>query len=138
MTTLNQLINRTTPRKVKLRRIHSPQLRGCPHKRAIVVQIRTVKPKKPNSAIRKIAKIRIPSTRKRTIAYIPGSGHTLQKYSVVLVRGGRVPDLPGVLYHLVRGALEFTPLENWVRVHRRSVYGVKKAGHFRAWNVTLR
>ena len=124
--TLSQLCRFRSFRLRKLHKVKATQLRGCPHKRAIVDQIRLVKPKKPNSAIRKVAKVVLSSTRRSIIAYIPGRGHALQKFSVVLVRGGRVKDLPGVQYHLVRGAYEFNPLESNPRVHRRSKYGVKK------------
>lgn len=84
-----------------------------------------MKPKKPNSAIRKIAKVRLYKTKRNILAYIPGQGHTLQKYSVVLVRGGRVKDLPGVKYHILRGQYDFPAVESVVRRHGRSKYGLK-------------
>ncbi len=112
-------------RSKKSHPVKSRQLRGCPHKKAIVSELRIVKPKKPNSALRKVAQVRITSSNKKVLSYIPGFGHNLQKFSVVLVRGGRVKDLPGVQYHLVRGALEFSYYETIVRHKRRSKYGVK-------------
>lgn len=123
MATLNQ-INRGL-RKRKLKIVHSPALRHCPQKRATRIKVYTTKPKKPNSAIRKIAKIKL-STGQKIIAYIPGHGHNLQQYSVVLVRGGRVPDLPGVLYHILRGKYDFTGLEKTNRSARRSKFSVQK------------
>jgi len=97
--------------------------KGSPQKRGVCVQVRTVTPKKPNSALRKIARVRLTNGMEVT-AYIPGEGHELQEHSVVLIRGGRVPDLPGVRYHIVRGALDTTGVEN--RKRGRSKYGSKK------------
>lgn len=102
----------------------SKGLRGCPQKRGVCVKVRTMKPKKPNSAQRKIAKVRLSTTRQVT-CYIVGKGHNLREYSMVLVRGGRVPDLPGVQYHLIKGKFDFSPEEVWVRKHARSKYGIK-------------
>jgi small subunit ribosomal protein S12 len=97
--------------------------KGSPQKRGVCLQVKTVTPKKPNSALRKVARVRL-SNGIEVTAYIPGEGHTLQEHSVVLVRGGRVPDLPGVRYHIVRGALDSTGVEN--RRQGRSRYGTKK------------
>ena len=98
--------------------------RGNPFKRGVCVQVRTMTPKKPNSALRKIARVRLTNQMEVT-AYIPGEGHTLQEHSVVLVRGGRVKDLPGVRYHVVRGALDSTGVDN--RKRGRSKYGSKRS-----------
>ena len=95
---------------------------GSPQKRGVCVQVRTVTPKKPNSALRKVARVRL-SNGMEVLAYIPGEGHTLQEHSVVLVRGGRVKDLPGVRYHIVRGAYDATGVED--RKQSRSKYGAK-------------
>jgi small subunit ribosomal protein S12 len=105
----------------------SRQARGAPQKRGVCTQVRTMPPKKPNSALRKIARVRL-SNGIEVTAYIPGEGHTLQDHSVVLVRGGRVKDLPGVRYHIVRGSLDATGVNN--RKQGRSKYGTKlpKAG----------
>ncbi|MCJ7743923.1 MAG: 30S ribosomal protein S12 [Dehalococcoidales bacterium] len=98
--------------------------RGSPQKRGVCLQVKTTTPKKPNSALRKVAKVRLTNGMEVT-AYIPGEGHELQEHSVVLIRGGRVPDLPGVRYHIVRGALDCTGVSN--RRRSRSLYGTKKA-----------
>jgi len=97
---------------------------GSPQKRGVCLQVKTTTPKKPNSALRKVAKVRLTNGMEVT-AYIPGEGHELQEHSVVLIRGGRVPDLPGVRYHIVRGALDCTGVSN--RRRSRSLYGTKKA-----------
>jgi len=102
---------------------NTPALKGNPQKKGVCVKIFIRSPKKPNSANRKVAKIKL-SNGTRIEAYIPGEGHTLQQYSVVLMRGGRVPDLPGVKYHLIRGKLDFKGVKN--RKTSRSSYGVKK------------
>jgi len=99
------------------------RLKGAPQKRGVCTQVRTITPKKPNSALRKIARVRLSNGRDVT-AYIPGEGHNLQEHSVVLVRGGRVPDLPSVKYHIVRGALDAGGVNN--RRQGRSKYGAKK------------
>jgi small subunit ribosomal protein S12 len=97
--------------------------KGSPQKRGVCLQVKTVTPKKPNSALRKVARVRLTNGMEVT-AYIPGEGHSLQEHSVVLIRGGRVPDLPGVRYHIIRGALDATGVEN--RRQGRSRYGTKK------------
>jgi len=97
--------------------------KGSPQKRGVCLQVKTVTPKKPNSALRKIARVRLTNGMEVT-AYIPGEGHTLQEHSVVLIRGGRVKDLPGVRYHIIRGALDATGVEG--RRRGRSLYGTKK------------
>ena len=98
---------------------------GSPQKRGVCTQVRTVTPKKPNSALRKVARVRL-SNGIEVTAYIPGEGHSLQEHSVVLIRGGRVRDLPGVRYHIIRGALDATGVQN--RKRGRSKYGTRKAG----------
>ena len=121
MPTMNQLVRlgrRTPPRKSK-----SPVLESCPFKRGVCTQVKTMTPKKPNSALRKIARVRL-SNKKEITAYIPGEGHNLQEHSIVLVRGGRVKDLPGVRYHIVRGTLDAVGVEG--RRRSRSCYGAKK------------
>jgi len=112
------------PRQKKKHYVISRTLQGRPHLRAVCLKVYTTKPKKPNSAIRKIAKVRL-STGKKTIVYIPGCGHNLQEHSVVLVRGGRVPDLPGVHYHAIRGKYDFSSNESFQRKKRRSKFGIK-------------
>ncbi|KAJ1743316.1 hypothetical protein LPJ78_001644 [Coemansia sp. RSA 989] len=101
----------------------SPSLDKCPQRKGVCVKVYTTKPKKPNSAVRKVARVRL-TNGKSVIAYIPGEGHNLQEHSVVLVRGGRVPDLPGVLYHIVRGALDLQGVQG--RTTSRSKYGTPK------------
>jgi small subunit ribosomal protein S12 len=101
----------------------SPALKGAPQSRGVCVRVFTTTPKKPNSALRKVARVKL-STGIEVTAYIPGEGHNLQEHSVVLVRGGRVPDLPGVKYHIVRGALDCAGVEN--RKQARSMYGTKR------------
>jgi len=121
MPTANQLGNHT--RNGKKRISKRPALIKCPQKKGIVVKVFTRTPKKPNSAIRKVCRIRL-SNKLRVVSYIPGIGHNLQEYSSVIIRGGRVKDLPGVKYHLIRGVYDFLPLLN--RKSARSKYGVKK------------
>nr|YP_009701022.1 ribosomal protein S12 [Manoao colensoi]QEQ14267.1 ribosomal protein S12 [Manoao colensoi] len=104
-------------------RTKSPALRGCPQRRGVCARVYTITPKKPNSALRKVARVRLTS-RYEITAYIPGIDHNLQEHSVVLVRGGRVKDLPGVRYHIVRGTLDAVPVKD--RQQGRSKYGVKK------------
>lgn len=123
MITLNQLIKRG--RIAKVRKSSSPRLSFSPHKKAVCIKVYTIKPKKPNSAIRKIAKVKL-STGERTLVYLPGQGHSLQQHSVVLIRGGRVPDSPGILYHAVRGKYDFTYKETFERRTNRSKYGTPK------------
>ena len=121
MPTVNQLCKKI--RKPKKRLEKSPALEKSPQKKGVCLKVFTKTPKKPNSALRKVARLRL-STKKRVTAYIPGEGHTLQEYSTVLMRGGRVKDLPGVKYHLVRGKFDFLGLKN--RKQARSKYGTKK------------
>jgi small subunit ribosomal protein S12 len=119
--TINQLI-RKGRRKVSVKS-KSPALAGCPQRRGVCVQVMTRTPKKPNSALRKVAKVRL-TNGQEVIAYIPGEGHNLQEHSIVLVRGGRVKDLPGVRYHIVRGTLDALGVDG--RRRGRSKYGAKR------------
>ena len=121
MPTINQLVR--SPRSTKREKSKSPALKACPQKRGVCVRVYTQTPKKPNSALRKVARVKL-TTGKEITAYIPGEGHNLQEHSVVLVRGGRVKDLPGVKYHIVRGALDASGVE--ARNQGRSLYGAKK------------
>ncbi|MCA9770002.1 30S ribosomal protein S12 [Candidatus Dependentiae bacterium] len=121
MPTINQLC-RFGRKRIKIKS-KSPALKGAPQARGVCTQVKTVTPKKPNSALRKIARVKL-STGVEVTAYIPGEGHNLQEHSVVLVRGGRVKDLPGVKYHIVRGALDTAGVEN--RRQSRSLYGAKR------------
>ncbi len=120
MPTTNQLIRKG--RKSKTKKSKSPVLESCPQKRGVCVQVKTMTPKKPNSALRKIARVRL-SNGKEVTAYIPGEGHNLQEHSIVLVRGGRVRDLPGVRYHIIRGTRDALGVDG--RRQSRSKYGVK-------------
>ena len=121
MPTINQLV-RKGRRKVQ-NRSKSPVLDKCPQKRGVCLIVKTQTPKKPNSALRKVARVRL-SNGKEITAYIPGEGHNLQEHSVVLIRGGRVKDLPGVRYHIIRGTLDTTGVQN--RKQSRSKYGAKR------------
>ena len=121
MPTINQLIKKS--RKKKKRSQNVPALNQCPQKKGICLKIITRTPKKPNSAIRKLANVRL-TNKKRIVGYIPGEGHNLQEHSVVLVRGGRVKDLPGIKYKLIRGVYDFEGLKK--RKQARSKYGTKK------------
>nr|YP_010273753.1 ribosomal protein S12 [Erycibe obtusifolia]UKO32161.1 ribosomal protein S12 [Erycibe obtusifolia]BDR61676.1 ribosomal protein S12 [Erycibe henryi] len=121
MPTIKQLIR--NPRQPIRNVTKSPALRGCPQRRGTCTRVYTITPKKPNSALRKVARVRLTSGFEIT-AYIPGIGHNLQEHSVVLVRGGRVKDLPGVRYHIVRGTLDAVGVKD--RQQGRSKYGVKK------------
>ncbi|TND09677.1 MAG: 30S ribosomal protein S12 [Bacteroidetes bacterium] len=121
MPTIQQLIRKG--RYSATNRSKSAALDACPQKRGICTRVYTTTPKKPNSALRKVAKVRL-TNKLEVIAYIPGEGHNLQEHSIVLVRGGRVKDLPGVRYHIVRGALDTAGVEG--RNQRRSKYGTKK------------
>ncbi len=121
MPTINQLIKHG--RKSKVKKTKSPLLDGCPQKRGVCFVVTTTTPKKPNSALRKIAKVRLSNGQESTM-YIPGIGHNLQEHSVVLVRGGRVPDLIGVRYHVIRGVLDTAGVAK--RNQGRSKYGAKK------------
>ena len=122
MPTINQLVRKG--RKKVVNRSKSPVLDACPQKRGVCLQVKTQPPKKPNSALRKVARVRL-SNGKEITAYIPGEGHNLQEHSVVLVRGGRVRDLPGVRYHIVRGTLDASGVDD--RKQSRSKYGSKRA-----------
>ena len=121
MPTIQQLIR--LGRSVKASKTASPALEKCPQKRGVCTRVYTTTPKKPNSAIRKVARVKLTSGFEVT-AYIPGIGHNLQEHSVVLIRGGRVKDLPGVRYHIIRGTLDSSGVKG--RNQRRSKYGVKK------------
>lgn len=121
MPTIQQLIR---SQRIKCEtKTKSPALKSCPQRRGICTRVYTTTPKKPNSALRKVARVRL-TNGKEVNAYIPGEGHNLQEHSIVLVRGGRVKDLPGVRYHIVRGALDTAGVEG--RNQRRSKYGTKK------------
>ncbi|MCR4427725.1 MAG: 30S ribosomal protein S12 [Caldiserica bacterium] len=121
MPTINQLVRKG---RVKSRtKSASPALQGAPQRRGVCIAVRTTTPKKPNSALRKIARVRL-TTGTEVTAYIPGIGHNLQEHSVVLVRGGRVKDLPGIKYHIIRGALDAAGVQN--RRKGRSLYGAKR------------
>lgn len=122
MPTINQLIRRG--RKEITKKSTAPALKECPQKRGVCTRVYTTTPKKPNSALRKVARVRLTNGVEVT-SYIPGIGHNLQEHSVVLVRGGRVKDLPGVRYHIVRGALDTAGVQK--RNQSRSKYGTKKA-----------
>ena len=121
MPTINQLIRK--PRGSKPRRNKVPALQNCPQKRGVCTRVYTTTPKKPNSALRKVARVRL-SNQMEVTAYIPGIGHNLQEHSIVLVRGGRVKDLPGVRYKIIRAALDCAGVAK--RNQARSRYGVKK------------
>ena len=121
MPTILQLIRKG--RKVNKKKSKAPALDGCPLKRGVCLRVYTTTPKKPNSALRKVARIRLTNGMEVT-AYIPGVGHNLQEHSVVLIRGGRVKDLPGVRYHIVRGTFDTAGVEN--RMKSRSKYGTKR------------
>ena len=121
MPTINELIR--FGREFKKKKTKSPALKGCPQRRGVCLQVRTMTPKKPNSALRKIARIRL-TTGIEVTGYIPGEGHNLQEHSIVLVRGGRVKDLPGVRYHIVRGTLDASGVNT--RKKSRSKYGAKR------------
>ena len=121
MATSNQLCKKKRKKKRKINR--TPALEKCPQKRGICSKLVLRTPKKPNSALRKIVKLRL-SNNRMVYAYIPGEGHNLQEYSIVIIRGGRVKDLPGIKYHLVRGKLDFSGVSS--RKTSRSKYGTKK------------
>ena len=121
MPTVNQLIRK--PRKDKRKINKVPALQACPQRRGVCTRVYTTTPKKPNSALRKVARVRLTNGMEVT-AYIPGEGHKLQEHSVVLIRGGRVKDLPGVRYHILRGVLDTTGVEG--RKQARSMYGAKR------------
>lgn len=121
MPTINQIVR--FGRKKPIEKTKSPSLSRCPQRRGVCTKVYTVTPKKPNSALRKVARVRLTNGREIT-AYIPGEGHNLQEHSVVLVEGGRVKDLPGVKYHIIRGALDTAGVQG--RKQSRSLYGAKK------------
>ena len=121
MPTINQLVR--SPRAAEVSKSKVPALEGSPQKRGVCTRVYTTTPKKPNSALRKVARVRL-TTGMEVTAYIPGIGHNLQEHSVVMIRGGRVKDLPGVRYHIVRGRLDIAGVEG--RKQERSKYGVKK------------
>ena len=121
MPTISQLIRHR--RQLKIKRSKSPALTKCPQRRGVCLQVKTMTPKKPNSALRKIARVRL-SNKIEVTSYIPGEGHNLQEHSIVLVRGGRVKDLPGVRYHIVRGTLDTSGVQD--RKKSRSKYGTKR------------
>ncbi len=122
MPTINQLVRKR--RRTQRSRTKSPVLDRCPQKRGVCLQVKTMTPKKPNSALRKITRVRL-SNRKEVTVYIPGEGHTLQEHSIVLVRGGRIRDLPGVRYQVIRGTLDCMGVDG--RKQSRSRYGAKKS-----------
>src|SRR5881227_1250356 len=121
MPTINQLVRK--PRSPQRSKPKHPAMQGCPQKRGVCLQVKTMTPKKPNSALRKIARVRLSNSKEVTV-YIPGEGHTLQEHSIVLVRGGRVKDLPGARYHIVRGTLDALGVDG--RRRGRSKYGAKR------------
>ncbi len=121
MPTINQLVRKGRKRKVT--KTSAPALRACPQKRGVCTRVYTTTPKKPNSALRKVARVRLTNGMEVT-SYIPGEGHNLQEHSVVLLRGGRVKDLPGVRYHIIRGALDAVGVTS--RRQGRSKYGAKR------------
>ena len=121
MATVNQLVKKS--RKPKIRKTDVPALEACPQRRGVCTRVYTTTPKKPNSALRKVARVRL-SNGFEVTAYIGGEGHNLQEHSVVLIRGGRVKDLPGVRYHTIRGTLDTAGVDD--RKQRRSKYGAKK------------
>ena len=121
MPTINQLVRKGREKVVKRNKV--PALNACPQKRGVCIRVYTTTPKKPNSALRKVARVKL-TNGQEVSAYIPGEGHNLQEHSVVLIRGGRVKDLPGVRYHILRGTLDTQGVTT--RKQRRSLYGAKK------------
>ncbi len=121
MPTIQQLIRK--PRRMPVKRNKVPAMQACPQKRGVCTRVYTTTPKKPNSALRKVARVRLTNQLEVT-SYIPGEGHNLQEHSVVLIRGGRVKDLPGVRYHIIRGTLDSAGVSN--RRQGRSKYGAKR------------
>ena len=121
MPTLNQLVRKG--RWTKKEKSMAPALQGCPQKRGVCTRVYTTTPKKPNSALRKVARVRL-SNGIEVTSYIPGEGHNLQEHSIVLIRGGRVKDLPGVRYHIIRGTLDTSGVDG--RMQGRSKYGTKR------------
>lgn len=121
MPTIQQLVRKA--RKKQINKSKAPALKSCPQRRGVCTRVYTTTPKKPNSALRKVARVRL-TTKFEVTAYIPGIGHNIQEHSVVLVRGGKVKDLPGVRYHIVRGVLDTASVKG--RISSRSKFGVKK------------
>ena len=121
MPTINQLVRHG--RETEVTKSKSPAMQSCPQRRGVCTRVYTTTPKKPNSALRKVAKVRL-TTGIEAVCYIPGEGHNLQEHSVVLIRGGRVKDLPGVRYHILRGVLDTQGVKD--RRQRRSLYGAKR------------
>ena len=121
MPTINQLVRKGREKIIKRNKV--PALEACPQKRGVCTRVYTTTPKKPNSALRKVARVKLTNVQEVS-AYIPGEGHNLQEHSVVLIRGGRVKDLPGVRYHILRGTLDTQGVST--RKQRRSLYGAKK------------
>jgi small subunit ribosomal protein S12 len=121
MPTINQLVRKSRTAVVKKNKV--PALQACPEKRGVCTRVYTATPKKPNSALRKVARVRLTNGQEVT-AYIPGEGHNLQEHSIVLIRGGRVKDLPGIRYHIIRGVLDTQGVAN--RKKSRSKYGTKR------------
>ena len=121
MPTINQLVRKSRDKVSKRNKV--PALKSCPQKRGVCLRVYTTTPKKPNSALRKVARVKLTNGQEVT-AYIPGEGHNLQEHSVVLIRGGRVKDLPGVRYHIIRGTLDTQGVAD--RRQRRSKYGAKR------------
>ena len=122
MPTINQLVRQG--REVEVTKSKSPAMQNCPQRRGVCTRVYTTTPKKPNSALRKVAKVRLAKNGYEAVCYIPGEGHNLQEHSVVLIRGGRVKDLPGVRYHILRGVLDTQGVKD--RKQRRSKYGAKR------------
>ena len=123
MVTINQLINNIRKKRKKKSRVKP--LKKCPQKRGICIKVYTTSPKKPNSAVRKLAKVKL-STGQMVLVNIPGQGHSLQEYSAVLVRGGRVRDMPGMRFRMIRGVLDFNRTEKFIRKNKRSKHGILK------------
>ncbi len=123
MPTISQLVRKEKERKRQKEKTKSPALKGCPQRRGVCVRVYTTTPKKPNSALRKVVKVKATSGHEVTV-YIPGIGHNLQEHSAVLFRGGRVKDLPGVRYHIIRGTLDTAGVKE--RAQGRSKYGTKR------------
>lgn len=124
MSTLNQLLKQ--PRIKNKRKTMKSFMKKCPQKKGVCVRVYTTKPKKPHSAIRKIAKVFLPSTKKYKLAYIPGQGHNLGVHSVVMIRGGRVRDIPGMHCKIIRNKYDFVHMEKFIRKRRRTKYGLNK------------
>ena len=120
--TINQLVRQG--RQAEVTKSKSPAMQNCPQRRGVCTRVYTTTPKKPNSALRKVAKVRLAKNGYEAVCYIPGEGHNLQEHSVVLIRGGRVKDLPGVRYHILRGVLDTQGVKD--RKQRRSHYGAKR------------